>query len=118
MFGNSKLPYLNPNRPNPTSYEVGSRATCPTIDVGALIVTNTILGAPYSSYSIMGPKPYSTYSGPYISFMASGLLEGNYKQRGLGFRAYGVYRFTSTIPAVYTPVDCCPLNGYLGFHLQ
>ena len=37
-------------------------------NVGALIITYTILVVPYYNYSIMAPKPYSNqnYSGPYI----------------------------------------------------
>ena len=35
-------------------------------NVGALIITYTILGVPYYSYSrIYPPKPYANYSGPY-----------------------------------------------------
>ena len=30
-------------------------------NIGALIITNTILGVRYYMYSIMGPKPYSNY---------------------------------------------------------
>ena len=43
-----------------------------SFNVGALIVTHTISGAPYYDYSIMGPKSYSNYPGPYIKL---GLLQ-------------------------------------------
>ena len=32
-----------------------------TFNIGALIITYIILGVPYYTYSIMGPKPYSNY---------------------------------------------------------
>ena len=35
--------------------------------MGAYIITNTILGVPYYHYSIMSPKTYSNYYGPYIT---------------------------------------------------
>ena len=40
------------------------------------MVTNTILGVPYFNYGIMGPKPHSNYSGPYIRVCGEDLLSG------------------------------------------
>ena len=69
------------------------------INIRALIITYTILGFPYYSYSIVGPKPYSSYQGPYITLLLSDTiylgpwlagakvdLVTGMRTQGLGFR--------------------------------
>ena len=59
-------------------------------NIGALIITYTILGVPYYNYRIMGPKPYSNYFGPYIIGICSQRLGGCYFAAAgtfIGFRS-------------------------------
>ena len=61
-----------PARPPREGHEARSGALLAGVGVGeftvgARIFTYTIAGVPDYSYSITGPKPYSNYSGPYIT---------------------------------------------------
>ena len=88
-------------------------------NIGALIITYTILGVPYYNYRIMGPKPYSNYFGPYIIgicsqrlggcyFAAAGTFIGFHSERGrFGLALKGTLR----VPASEVDYVDCSVKG-------